>query len=395
MSIKNPKLRAAAALVLSAAPVIVLAQGPASNGSERPISVELQALNPPVPDDLVLAEERRVPAERKAAAYNDPNWAGPRTSWGHPSLEGTWSTDDMRAIPFDRSPALGTEEFLDQDQFIERARRQQAGSEHAENVETFHRNAWGTRSFGFSSLVVDPPNGRTPALTDAGRARAASAAGQGTFGDGPFNTFEDFSLYDRCIARGLAAGMGAVLYGNGILISQSPNAVAITYEMIHETRVIPLDDRPHLGDAIRQYTGNSRGHWDGDTLVIETAGFNDKISLASSAPPSEQMRTTERLRRIDPELIEYRITIDDPGTFTAPFTARMVWGTQPNYTLYEYSCHEGNYAVSGGLAGEREHERRVAEARALGLPIPRRSTMNEVYSAPPVGARVFDINKGE
>jgi len=392
MSIRNTAPRLGSALLAAAAPLLALAQAPSG---DVPISVELQALNPPVPDDLVLSAERRVPAERNAAAYNDPDWAPPRMSWGHPSLVGTWSTDDMRAIPFDRAPELGTQEFLDEAQFIERARRQQAGSEHAENVETFHRNAWGTRSFGFSSLVVDPPNGRTPELTAAGRARAAAVAGQGTFGDGPFNTFEDFSLYDRCIARGLAAGMGAVLYGNGILISQSPNAVAITYEMIHETRVIPLDDRPHLGDGIVQYNGNSRGRWEGDTLVVETAGFTDKTSVTSGVPHSESLRTTERIRRIDPEMIEYRITIDDPETYAAPFTARMIWATQPNYTVYEYSCHEGNYAVSGGLAGEREYERRVGEAIARGLPIPRRSTMTEVYSAPPSDARVYDINKGE
>jgi hypothetical protein len=189
--------------------------------------------------------------------------------------------------------------------------------------------------------------------------------------------------------------MGAVLYGNGIVISQSPNAVAITYEMIHETRIVSLDERPHLDPAIVQYTGNSRGRWDGDTLVIESAGFNDRISVASGAPPSERMRTTERLRRIDPEMIEYRITVDDPETYTAPFTARVIWTTQPDYTLYEYSCHEGNYAVLGGLSGERAYEREVEEARAQGLPIPRRSTMVEVYSAPPEDVKVFDINKGE
>jgi hypothetical protein len=301
----------------------------------------------------------------------------------------------MRAIPFDRPEALGTQEFLNEEQFIERARRQQAGSDHAANVETFHRNSWGTRSFGFSSLVVDPPNGRTPPLTAEGRARAAVTAGQGSFAGGPFDAFEDFSLYDRCIARGLSAGMGAVLYGNALVITQSPDTVAITYEMIHETRVIALDDRPQLGSDIHQYNGNSRGHWDGDTLVVATTGFTNKTSLASVAPHTPSMRTTERIRRIDPDMIEYRITVDDPNTYTAPFTARIVWTTQPDDRVYEYSCHEGNYAVSGGLSGERAHERRVEEARAAGLPIPRRSTMIEVYSAPPEHAEVFDVNRGE
>jgi hypothetical protein len=359
------------------------------------VSVELQALNPPIPDDLVLAPERRVPAERTAAINSDPDWTPPRTSWGDPNLAGDWSTDDMRSIPFDRPRNLGTQEFLDEAEFIQRARQQQAGVDHSENIETFHRNSWGTRSFGFSSLVVDPPDGRTPALTAEGQARAAAVAGQGTFGPGPFNTFEDFNLYDRCVARGLAAGMGAVLYGNGIIIAQSPNAVAITYEMIHETRVIPLDKRPHI-DGVKQYNGNARGRWEDDTLVVESTGFLDnRISLASGAPHSAGLRTTERIRRIDPQMIEYRITIDDPETYTAPFTARIIWTTQPNGEVFEYSCHEGNNAVSGGLAGERAYERQVEEARALGLPIPRRSTMVEVYSAPPEGAEVYDINRGE
>jgi hypothetical protein len=373
---------------------MALAQAPAAQ-SDRPLSRELQALNPPVPDDLVLPEARRVPAEKKAAGYIDAEWAAPTTSWGHPSLEGTWTTDDMRGIPVERPVELGTQEFVDEQAFIERAKRQQAGSEHAENVETFHRNSWGTRTFGFSSLIVDPPNGRTPALTADGRARAAEAARQGTFGPGPFETFEDFSLYDRCIARGLSAGMGAVLYGNGIVIAQSPDTVTITYEMVHETRVIPLDARPHLGDGIVQYTGNSRGRWEGDTLVVETTGFTDKTSVASGAPNSTSLRTTERIRRVDPDMLEYRITVDDPVTYTAPFTLRAMWTTQPNYDVYEYSCHEGNYAVSGGLSGERAYERQVEEAKAQGLPIPRRSTMVEVYSAPPEDADVFDVNEGE
>src|SRR5262245_35833240 len=187
----------------------------------------------------------------------------------------------MRGIPVDRPEAFGTQESLGEEQFIERARRQQAGSDHANNVQTFHRVAYGSRVFGFSSLVVDPPNGRTPALTADGRARAAAAANTGSFGPGPFDAFEDFSLYDRCIARGLSAGMSAVLYGNGIVIAQSPDSVTITYEMVRETRVIALDARPHLEAGVVQYNGNSRGKWEGDTLVVETSGFTNKTSLGS------------------------------------------------------------------------------------------------------------------
>jgi hypothetical protein len=391
MLAKGVLIRTAAALAAFAP--AAFAQPPA--GQSRASSPELEALNPPVPADILVSEERRVPAERNAAAYRDSNWSPPRTSWGHPSLAGTWSTDDMRGIPVDRPQALGTQESLAEPEFIERAKRQQAGSDHAANVQTFHRVAYGSRVFGFSSLVVDPPNGRTPALTPEGRARAAAAAGLGSFGPGPFDAFEDFSLYDRCIARGLSAGMSAVLYGNGLVIAQSPDTVTITYEMVHETRVIALDARPHLKDAIPQYTGNSRGHWDGDTLVVETTGFTDRTSVGGGAPNSTSLRTTERIRRVDPQMIEYRITIDDPVTYTAPFTLRAMWTVQPGYDVYEYSCHEGNFAVGGGLSGERAFERDVAEARAKGLPIPRRASMAEIYGATPEGAAVFDVNKGE
>jgi hypothetical protein len=395
MSIQGTTIRLVATLVAVSASGVSVAQAPAGTSAPRVLTPELQALNPPVPADLVLSEERRVPAEKKAAAYNDARWVAPKTSWGHPSLQGTWSTDDMRGIPFDRPQALGLQEFLGEQQFVERAKRQQAGSDHSANVQTFHRVAYGTRVFGFSSLVVDPPNGRTPALTADGRARAAAAAGNGSFGPGPFDAFEDFSLYDRCIARGLSAGMSAVLYGNGIVIAQSPDSVTITYEMVQETRVIPLDNRPHLAGGVTQYNGNARGRWDGDTLVVETRGFTDKTSVGSGAPNSTGMRTTERIRRIDPDMIEYRITVDDSATYTAPFTVRAIWTTQPGYEVYEYSCHEGNFAVGGGLAGERAYERDVEEAKRNGLPLPRRATMAEIYGVPAEGAEVFDINQGE
>ena len=335
----------------------------------RASSPELEALNPPVPADLVLAEERRVPAEKKAAAYNDRRWTAPKTSWGHPSLQGTWSTDDMRGIP-SRPPGGARHPRVLEGTTIRRAREASAGRQRSRGQRAdFPSRAYGTRVFGFSSLVVDPPNGRTPALTADGRARAAAAAGNGSFGPGPFDTFEDFSLYDRCIARSLSAGMSAVLYGNGIVIAQSPDSVTITYEMVHETRVIPLDGRPHLADGLAQYNGNSRGRWDGDTLVVETSGFTDKTSIGS-APNSTSLRTTERIRRIDPEMVEYRSRSTIPDLHGAVHRT-TIWTVQPGYEVYEYSCHEGNFAVGGGLAGEertnatsRKPEPKVSRFRA-------------------------------
>jgi hypothetical protein len=335
---------------------------------------------------------RTVPAEQTAAAYKNPRWTAPKTSWGHPSLEGTYSTDDMRGIPRDRPEARGLEESLPPDQFAQRAATQQQGDSRARNEETFLRNEWGTRTFGYSSLVVDPPNGRMPAMTEAGKARAAGNRSSFNNTTG-FNRFDDFSLYDRCIGLGMNRGMGAAIYGNGIRIAQSPNEVMITYEMIHETRVIKLDDRPHVDD-VRQFMGNSRGHFEGDTLVVETTGFQERTSFGGG-PSGPNLKTTERIRRVDPEMIEYRITVDDADTYTAPFTVRTMWTTQPNYYVYEYSCHEGNFAVSGGLAGERAFEKQVAEAQAKGLPIPRRSDGLDVYRNPDEKAEVFNINKGE
>ena len=375
MKIKRTTGRAAAALLGALASTVLLAQ-------------------PPDLSDIELSEARQVPAEQQAAAYNDRNWTPPRTSWGDPSLQGIWSTDDMRGIPGSRPDEHGTQEFLTEEQFLERARTQQAGRNRAVNEETFLRNEWGTRTFGFTSLLVDPPDGQMPPLTEAGRQRAEASSGGGTFGGGPFNTFEDFSLYDRCIVfRGIGSGTGAAIYGNGIRIVQSPTEIAITYEMIHETRVISLDNRSRLDDDVKQYLGNSRGYWDDDTLVIETQDFNGATGFGR-APPSDQLRTTERLRRVDEEMIEYRLTVDDPGTFTAPFTYRTMWTTQPDYYPYEYSCHEGNTAVGQGLRSERAYERQVAEAIANGEPPPPRST-GGIYRAPPEDAVIFNINKGE
>jgi hypothetical protein len=377
MIIKHSNFLTAATLLTVSAPAVVLAQG--FGGGPAP--------------DVELSETRQIPAEQQAAAYADPSWTAPKTSWGHPNLQGTYSTDDMRGIPRDRPREYGTQEVLTQEQFLERARTQQAGRDRAVNEETFLRNEWGTRTFGFTSLVVDPPDGRTPAVNEAGRARAQATAGRGTFGPGPFNKFEDFSLYDRCIGLGINRGMGAAIYGNGIRVFQSPNAVTITYEMIHETRVIPLDGRPHL-DGLEQFTGNGRGYWDGDTLVIETEGFTDRSSVGGG-PNSTKLKTVERIRRVDPEMLEYRITIDDPDTYTAPFTVRTMWTTQPDYYVYEYSCHEGNGAVGHSLSGERAYERQVAEAIANGLPVPPRSNGMSIYGAPSEDAEVFDINAGE
>jgi hypothetical protein len=320
---------------------------------------------------------RAIPAETTAAKAKDPNWKPPRTAWGHPDLEGTWSSDDMRGIPTSRLPAQGTRESLTPEEFARRAGGDEASRYSAVNQETFLRNEFGVRTFGYTSFVVEPADGRLPALTQAGLAKQKSSFGIGTFGNRPFNSFEDFTLYDRCITRGVG-GVFPVLYGNGLLIAQTPDAVVISYEMVHDTRVIPLDGRPHVSGAIKQYMGNARGRFEGDTLVVETTNFTDRVGF--QGPNSEGLKLTEWFTRIDPQMIDYRIRVEDPAMYTAPFTMRFTITQQPNYQLYEYSCHEGNSAVGNALSGERAYDRSVAEARAKGLPVPPRTMGMEVYS---------------
>jgi hypothetical protein len=231
-----------------------------------------------------------------------------------------------------------------------------------------------------------------PPLTEAGEALARSRTA-GTYGAGPFDDFDDFSLYDRCITRGPLGSILPAIYGNGVRITQSPEHVAVTSEMIHETRIIHLTDTAPLDDDVRQLVGSGRGRWEGDTLVVESQNFTDRASVGR-APNSLQFTLTERFTRVDPEMIEYIATVEDPVTLTAPFTMRLMLTAQPDYIVYEYGCHEGNQAVRNSLSGERVYEKQVAEAIANGLPIPARATEHTQIrnGAPEV---LFDINAGE
>jgi hypothetical protein len=307
-------------------------------------------------------------AEAQAAARIDPNWAPPKTAWGHPDLQGIWTTDDMRGIPQQRPQEFGTRQYLTDEEFAARGSQREGARQTQDRgaVGTF-RNEEGTRTFGYTSMVIDPPDGRFPPVLPAARERRQG----GTFGVGPWNTMEDFSLYDRCITRGAVGSFGPAVYGNGARILQTPDAVVIAYEMVHDTRIIPLDGRPALGSEIRQYMGDSRGHFEGDTLVIESANFTDKTGLGG-VRHSEQLKLTERFTRIDPEMIDYEIRVEDPQTWEKPWTMRMTITQQPGYEIYEYACHEGNMAMRNILSAERAYERAAADAASKGLPPPER-----------------------
>jgi hypothetical protein len=310
-------------------------------------------------------------AEASAAKRTNPNWKVPRTPWGHPDLEGVWTTDDMRGVPMSRPASFGTRLFMTDEEFASRAKQRDTARNTQDRgaVGTF-RNEEGTRSFGYTSMVIDPPDGRIPALTPAALARR-KPNDQGSFGLGPWEKVQDFSLYDRCITRGALGSLMPAVYGNGARIVQTPDAVVINYEMVHDTRVIPLDGRPPIGDGIQLYMGDSRGRWEGDTLVVESRNFTDKTAVGG-ARHSDRLRMVERFTRIDPEMIDYEVRIDDPATFTKPWTMRMTLTKQPGYEIYEYGCHEGNNAMRNALSAERAYEKAAAEAKAKGVPPPER-----------------------
>jgi len=209
-------------------------------------------------------------------------------------------------------------------------------------------------------LIVDPPNGKIPPLTPEATQRiAARAAARRNSGRGPADSWEDRSLYDRCITRGLPGSMMPAIYGNGYQIVQTPGYVAIIYEMIHETRVIPLDGRPHSPSNVRSYLGDARGHWEGDTLVVETTNFREQGIYRNANP--ETFRLIERFTRIAPDTVKWAVTVDDRQTWTKPWTFSMPLTKDDSGPVLEYACHEGNLGLMNILSAARAEEKKAAE----------------------------------
>jgi hypothetical protein len=330
-----------------------------------------------VPAIAQNAPDQTVPAEQTAAAVAQRNWRVPRFSWGDPNLEGTFTSRDMGGIPMQRPEQFGTRQHLTEAEFRERLTAgpsgfaafvtQQSQNESRIELSALDSTETGTRVFGYTSYVIEPENGRIPAFTEEGRQRQQDL-GQA---NGPFFTTEDFSYYDRCISRGVTGSIMPSLYGDAMRIVQSPSEVAITYEMLHDTRIIPLDGRAQASPGVRQYMGSSVGRFEGDTLVVETTNFTDELSVGRM-PHSEDLKLTERFTRIDPDMIDYVVTVDDPRTYQAPWTFRLTLTTQRDYEVLEYSCHEGNTFIRTALRAEQQYQQRVADARAKGEPIPER-----------------------
>ncbi len=295
----------------------------------------------------------------------------PRTDWGAPDLQGIW---DFRTItPMERPEDLGDKAFLTEEEAAERERRAverdielwEADARRTEAGGSVggYNNFWmdrGTRVIGTrrTSLIIDPPNGRLPEMTEAGEARRAD--GRGSFSDRIQDSYTDFSNADRCL-MGFNAGPPITPggYNQNVQIFQTPDEVVLLTEMVHTVRVVPLDGRTELDESPAQWSGVSRGRWEGDTLVVETANFDvDRNWRGASA----EMRLEERFTRVDGDTLEYEYTVTDPETWTAPWTVNLPM-VRSDLPLFEYACHEGNYSMETMLTGARADEAAAAAAK--------------------------------
>jgi hypothetical protein len=290
----------------------------------------------------------------------------PRTSWGDPDLAGIYSNDDETGTPMERPDELEglTLQTITPEKIAEivaerdRRFKAQVDSEAWRRsisppphliFDTFDRNnkrPW---------LITDPEDGKIPARTAEAEARPRiGGVSTNQNSRGPFLSYTDMGLYDRCITRGIPNSMMPAGYGSRYEIVQGPDTVAIRYEMIHEARVIPLDRRPHISSSLKQYLGDARGYWDGDTLVIETTNFRAETAPQRS---SENVKMIERFKRTSASTVEWTVTFEDATTWERPWTYSMPLA-QVDYTqrIYEYACHEGNLAMRNILSGARAAE---------------------------------------
>ena len=299
-----------------------------------------------------------------AVAAQKP-YSAPRTPWGHPDLQGVWTTDDARSVPLQRAPEFGDRRLLTDQEYADRKRRDDETRGDVRVAAGTFVGEVGSRTHRQTSLVIEPANGRVPARTPAADQHMA-AINKAVNPLLPL-TWEDRSLFERCISRGPLASL-PTLYGNGLRIVQAPGIVAISHEMIHEARIIPIDGRLP-SERLHSYMGYSTGKWDGDSLVIESSGFTNKTALAGTRH-TEKLRVVERLTRTADDTITYEATVTDPETWTAPWKVSVPLTTQPGYEVYPYECHEGNNALRNMLSAARAEEKVIDEYVKKGLPPP-------------------------
>ncbi len=302
------------------------------------------------------------------------SYAPPKTPWGDPDIHGMWPVAHLQGTPFQRAKKYGDRMYLTPEEFAEQDKRQKAfadrynkeiknnkiGMGHwAEIGEATHR----------TSLLIWPRDGQLPAMTTLGKERSAKM--RSSYQDINWDSPADFDSWDRCITRGMPASMFPFMYNNGIQVIQAPGYVVIKLEMIHEARIIPLDGRPALPTKILQWMGVSRGHWDGNTLVITTTNLQPGPSMLNvgtigsrsrnNMPVSKHMKIVERLKPTGPNTIDYRITVSDPEDYQGTWTADLPWVRDQSYKMFEYACHEDNSMIRHYITSNRA--KRAQEAK--------------------------------
>lgn len=307
------------------------------------------------------ADQSAAPAAKPAAPSQAKTWSVPKTSWGHPDLQAIWNNDAENAIPLEVQ-----------------AERPRAPRPEGAGPGLGGPSHWGEGARGAEdpasarkSLIVDPPDGKLPPLTPEAQKRADAKAAEQR-GAGLAGAMARLHAWDHCITRGVPDSMLPRLYSNNYQIVQTPEYVAIFHEMIHDTRIIPLDGRPHLPDNIRLWMGDSRGRWEGNTLVVETKNFNGKTEnnliphqgAGSYRGPTDSLHLVERFTRISADTIDYRFTVNDPKLYTRPWTAALTLTTRNSPdVIFEYACHEGNYAVPNTITGALVEEAAAAKEK--------------------------------
>jgi hypothetical protein len=298
-------------------------------------------------------------------------WEPPRTTWGHPHLEGIWN--NVTATPLQRSPEFKDKAILTDEEAAAIAKRAAQREAQSESIPTAQQSAGARTGYASSiwfetthsltknrtSLITDPDDGRLPQLTPEGQkiARELAAAAKVSPADNP----EDRGAYERCISRGMPGAMMPGFYNHNYQIIQTPDYVVISVEMIHDARIIPLEGQP-VKAGLNQWLGNARGRFEGHSLVVETTGFRriDQRNVAVFGT-SERGRVIERFTPLGPDSMDYQITIDDPAIYTRPWTASIPM-SRVEGPLYEYACHEGNYGLKNILTGHRKEEEMKAGA---------------------------------
>jgi hypothetical protein len=298
------------------------------------------------------------------------SYAPGKTLWGDPNLQGTYTDKDENGIPLERPNQFDGKRVEDVDDseladiVRERQARALASASGIGGADTGAGPVHWYEHYGAKNsrpwMVVDPPDGKIPALTPSAQQRAAARA-VGRSARGPADSYEDRNLYDQCITRGVVGSMLPVIYGNSFQIVQAPGFVAIRYEMIHETRVVAMDGRPHVAPRLRTYMGDARGHWEGNTLVVETTNFTDKTAIGVNGNGtfnSEALRLVERFTPVSPSTVEWRVTVDDSATWTKPWSFALNLTKDSSQGVFEYACHEGNYAMKNILSAARAEEQK-------------------------------------